>query len=346
MLYSTGPLVGIAANLIWGILSDKLQMIKMLLVCILAGQFIMASIMFQSNSYALLVVLLAMYYFFQAPTNALTDSLTLRTISGSRQSFASFRMFGSLGFAFASILFGMYMKHIEWTVALCMTTIGLSLLVSLFLRDARGSMKKMELSGLRHIVFTRRFMLFMPLVLVVSVSHRLNDTFLALYMRSLGADQATIGWAWATSSLSEIPIFMLLGKHGHKFKELPLLIVCASMYGLRFALMSLVTDPFWIIPLQTMHSVSFGIFLVTVIRYIQLLVPDRFRASGQAMFAMTWSGLAGLISGSVGGMLFQYTGPHSVYIAASILGFVGMAGFGLLHMRTKNRGDELDTMQG
>lgn len=82
---------------------------------------------------------------------------------------------------------------------------------------------------------------------------------------------------------------------------------------------------------------SFGIFLFTVIRYIQRLVPDQFRASGQALFAVTWSGLAGLLSGLVGGWVFNTWGPHTVYSVSSVLAFIAMIGFIVLHMVLKDQ---------
>ncbi|WP_248924870.1 MFS transporter [Paenibacillus hamazuiensis] len=334
LLYSTGPLIGIFSNLFWGIVSDKWRTVKKLLIIVLAGQLLMSFIMFRSDHFLVLTVMATLFYFFQTPTNSLTDSLTLLTISGTKKSYASFRVFGSLGFAVAALVFGMYLKKTgaSQTATLYLGVVGITLLVSLMLRDARGSVKKLEFTGLLKVIARKRFVLFMLTVLVASVSTRFNDTFLALFMQRLGADPSLVGWSWMTSAVSEIPVFFFLAKYGHRYKELPLLVIAGLMFGLRFLLMGFVNDPLWIIPLQALHSLSFGIFLPTVIRCMQQFVPDQYRATGQALYAVIWSGVSGLISGSAGGWIFQQAGPHSVYFTGSVLGFVAMAGFWALHV--------------
>ncbi|MBP1154748.1 MULTISPECIES: MFS transporter [unclassified Paenibacillus] len=340
LLYSVGPMIGIVSNLFWGVMSDKWQTVKKILIVVLIGQFLTAAFIFRADAFGLLMVLMGLFFFFQSPMSSLNDSQILLTIKNTGKSYASIRVWGSIGFAVASLVFGMLLKEfgVDLTASLIVATIGCSLLLSFRLKDARQTgYKKPDFSGLVPIITSRSFLAFLLAVLVVSVAHRFNDGFLALYLQSLGADQTIVGWSWLASAVSEIPIFFWLSKHGHKYKELPLLVLCCFVYVARFFLMSIVDNPLWVIAIQSMHSISFGIFLFTVIRYIQNVVPDQFRASGQAVFAITWSGLAGLISGALGGWVFNSWGPHAMYTLASALAFVAMLGFLALHLRTRGR---------
>jgi PPP family 3-phenylpropionic acid transporter len=338
LLYSIGPMIGIVSNIFWGLISDKFHTVKKILTGILAGQFLMAMLVFQTTNFGLLMLLMALYFFFQSPTSSLNDSLTLLTISGQKKSYASFRVWGSIGFAFASLVFGMLLKErgTELTVFLCLGTIGISFLLSLLLSDGRRTThKKLELGSLVSVIRSNHFLLFLLVVMVASVAHRFNDGFLALFLQQLGADQTIVGWSWMVSALSEIPIFFLLSKYGHRYKEIPLLIISSFIYVLRFLLMSQVTNPLWVIAIQGMHSITFGIFYFTVIRYIQRIIPDEYRATGQAIFAVTWSGLAGLISGTLGGWLFRDWGPHLMYGVGAMLSALALIGFSTLHMLQK-----------
>ena len=107
----------------------------------------------------------------------------------------------------------------------------------------------------------------------------------------------------------------------------PLLMIASLFYAIRFFLVSLVEDPLWIIPLQMLHSCSSGIFLVTALRYIQQLIPDEFRATGQAVYAVVWSSLAGLASGIVGGWLFDAWGGAVMYRTAAAAAVLAALGF-------------------
>lgn len=339
LLYSIGPMLGIFSNLFWGFISDRARTVKKILICILSGQLLMAAIVSQTSQFSLLMVFMALFFFFQTPMSSLNDSLTLLTIRGTKKSYASFRVWGSIGFAAASIVFGMLLKKqgADMTVALCLGTISLTLLLSLFLRDAQSAnRKKIEFSGIVQIIGSRTFLLFLLTVVTVSVAHRFNDGFLALFLQKLGADQTVVGWSWMVSALSEIPMFFLLSKYGHRYKELPLLVVCSLLYVVRFTLMSLVDNPLWVIAIQALHSVTFGIFMFTVIRYIQRVVPDEYRSTGQAIYAVTWSGVAGLLSGTLGGWLFHSGGPHLMYTVGALLSFLAAIGFLLLHAFAKD----------
>ncbi|NOU97962.1 MFS transporter [Paenibacillus sp. LMG 31456] len=335
LLYSIGPMISIFSNLFWGFMSDKFHTVKKILIGILACQLIMAFFVSQSFHFGILMMLMAVFFFFQSPTSSLTDSLTLLTIRGTKKSYASFRLWGSIGFAVASLVFGMWLKENgpNYTLLLCLGTISISLILSLFLTDVRStSFNKPEFRVLAKIIGSKRFLWFLLSVMIVSIAHRFNDGFLGLFLHQLGADPSLVGWAWLVSASSEIPAFILLSKYGHRFKELPLLVVCSTVYVIRFILMSLIDNPLLVIAVQALHSISFGIFMFTVIRYIQRIVPDEYRATGQAIYAVTWSGMAGLLSGVLGGWIFNLAGPHVMYGVGAILAFVGMISFLLLHL--------------
>lgn len=335
LIYSIGPLIGIASNIVWGVVSDKYRTVKKVLVFILFGQLIAAIFIFQAEAFASLILLMAVFFFFQTPVTSLNDSLTLLTVKGTNRSYASFRVWGSIGFAVGAALFGMLLHRIgiENTSWLTLATITCSIVLALLLFDAKdASVSRPDFSALIPIITSKRFLAFLAAVMTVSIAHRMNDNFLALFLQSIGADERLIGWSWMISACSEIPIFFLLSKYGHKFKELPLLAVSCFVYTLRFLLMTFTNEPIWALTIQMMHSISFGIFLFTVIRYIQRVIPDRYRATGQAVFAVTWSGLAGLLSGVLGGWLFNRIGPHAVYAAGSILAAAAMFGFLALNL--------------
>ncbi|WP_281890967.1 MFS transporter [Paenibacillus sp. YYML68] len=341
LIFSIGPMIGIVSNLFWGFMSDKYRTVKKIIILIVFGQLLVSAFLFQVDSFALLMITMSFLFFFQQPIISLNDSLTLLTISGTKKSYASFRVWGSIGFAAAALGFGMLLRSLgtDWTLWLAVGSLSVTLLLALLIKDARDAkVTKPDFSGLLPLVTAKPFLAFLVMILIVSMSHRMNDSFLALYMQHLGANPTLIGWAWMVSALSEIPIFFLLSKYGHRFKELPLLAVSSLVYALRFLLMSQAHDPMWIVVIQALHSFSFGIFLFTGIRYIQGAIPDQYRASGQAVFAITWSGLAGLLSGVTGGWIFNELSPQLMYETASLLAFSAMVGFIGLHYRNTRSG--------
>lgn len=339
-IYSIGPFIGIVANLFWGFASDKLQTIRKMILVMLCGQLLTTIVLMQIDTIVWIYIAMTIYNFFHTPINGLNDSLTLLSIRRSGKSYASFRIWGSLGFAFSSVVFGslLHAVGVEHTILFTVGTISASLLLAFFLKDrvggGRGSVK---FSGFFSVVRQPSLLLFLALIFTMSFAHRTNDGFLALTMREMGASDTIIGWAWTASSLSEVPMFFWLSKNGHRFKELPLLMIASFFYAVRFFLVSIVSDPLWIIPLQLMHSVTFGIFLVTALRYIQQLIPDEFRATGQAIYNIVWSCLAGLTSGIIGGWVFDTWGAPTMYRIAAASGLLACFGFLLTHHLQRRR---------
>jgi len=337
LIYSIGPTISILSNLFWGYISDKYHTMKKTIVAVLIGQLALALILFQMDTYLLIFIAMIGFYFFQTPLISLNDSQLLLHTAKKGVSYASYRVWGSIGFASSALIFGILLQsqknHPGLIALLTVCTILFSFLISLLLKDSRGSMKKMDFSGILQILFSRKLIIFLALILVLATAHRANDAFLSLYLHELGASQSLIGYSWTVSAMSEIPVFVLLSRYGNRFKELPLLALASFAYVVRYLLMSVTLEPQYIILIQTMHSVTFGIFLFTALRYITQIVPDQYRATGQAIFTVVWSGLAGLISSLLGGLVFDRWGGHTLYIFAGSVALISGVGFLIAHYK-------------
>lgn len=337
-VYSIGPMLSIFSNLLAGIASDKTQNLKLVLNLIFIGQILALALLLPQREFTVIAVVMGIFYFFQTPVNTMMDSLSLLAAERMNRSFASIRMFGSLGYAVCAVLFGLVLKSIgsELTLWLGLITVCCSLTLSLALGNFQSSLKKFEFGGLIAIARKKETFVFFILVGLVSVAHRINEGFLAVAMRELGASDSLIGTAWLASAASEIPIFFLLAKYGHRFRELPLLAVASLFYMIRMGLLGFIDRPWLFVLVQLMHSVTFGIYYITALRYLQSIVPDEYRASGQALFAVVWTGISGLAAGTIGGWIYDAFGLSPVFKTAAIFALAAAVGFLAVHFR---RGD-------
>jgi PPP family 3-phenylpropionic acid transporter len=337
-IYSIGPMLSIFSNLLAGIASDKTQNLKLVLNLIFIGQILALALLLPQREFTVIAVVMGIFYFFQTPVNTMMDSLSLLAAERMNRSFASIRMFGSLGYAVCAVLFGLVLKSIgsELTLWLGLITVCCSLALSLALGNFQSSLKKFEFGGLIAIARKKETFVFFILVGLVSVAHRINEGFLAVAMRELGASDSLIGTAWLASAASEIPIFFLLAKYGHRFRELPLLAVASLFYMIRMGLLGFIDRPWLFVLVQLMHSVTFGIYYITALRYLQSIVPDEYRASGQALFAVVWTGISGLAAGTIGGWIYDAFGLSPVFKTAAMFALAAAVGFLAVHFR---RGD-------
>lgn len=315
-IYALGPLIGIFANLFWGAVSDRYQMIKRLILSLISAMLLIVIALNFVSGYSVVLGMLAILFFCQTAVVPLSDSLTLLTIQPLGHSYSNYRIYGSLGFAFSALVMnrlldGIGFDHTLWVFA---SVLAVAFLTATQLTERVGQQERPSLRDFASILKNRTLICILLCLFVIGVANRANDNFIALYLKDLGL-QSHIGLALMCSALSEIPTFLFLGKYGHRFREVHLLALAAFFYCMRYLIIATSPTLPWIIVAQLMHSVTFGIAFITAIRYVAELVPAKYRASGQALFAITFSGTSGIVSGVVGGWVYATYSGHLLYIA-------------------------------
>ncbi|MDU2239055.1 MAG: MFS transporter [Paenibacillus sp.] len=330
LLYALGPMISLVSNLLWSLASDRYQTIKKILLILLVGQIALTFILSASTTFSIIMAVITVFYFFFYPVFPLSDTIVISTAKQHGIHFISIRLFGSFGYAFFALLIGYVLARIgsSNTMWVSIAIAGLALAFILFVKDQPTSVAKMDLSGIWAILRQKELLWFFGCVFCLAIGMRMNEAFISISLKELGAGENLIGWAMLASSLSEIPVFIYLSFHGEKFKELPLLLLASLLFAVRFLLMGLTESAYGILAIQAMHGVTFGIFYVTAIRMLTRLIPDEFRATGMALYTIVWSSLAGLLSGTFGGVMFEQLGRQPFYLTAmgaALVAFIGFA---------------------
>ncbi|USB32243.1 MFS transporter [Paenibacillus sp. YPG26] len=328
-LYAIGPMISLFSNLLWSMISDRYRTIKKVLILLLIGQLAFSILLSVSGSFLGILIVIMMFYFFYYPIYPLADTMAITTAKEYGKSFTVIRIFGSLGFATFAIVIGYVLTALgtSWTIRISILLTLIALFLTFFIRDQSSPVNKMEASGLWTILRQKELLWFFGCVFCLAIGHRMNDAFLTIAMKEMGASDNLVGWGVLASSLSEIPIFFLLSIYGDRLKELPLILFACLMFALRFLLMGLTDSAYSVIAIQTLHSVTFGIFFVTAVRYLTRLIPDHYRATGLALFTVMWSSASGLISGTFGGVIYEHFGRTEFYLVAMTFSLVAFLGF-------------------
>ncbi|MEK3714238.1 MFS transporter [Paenibacillus sp. FSL R7-0333] len=340
LLYSVGPLISILSNLFWSMMSDRLGTVRKIMALLLGGQLITAIILARATDFSSVMLILSFFYFFYYPVFPLADTMAIKIAQRHGRNFIAIRVFGSLGYSFFALTIGYVLRTLgpQYSVAICIVIVVTALLITIGLKDVKRteaaplSIDKestdlpLKGAGLREILLQKEVLWFFSSVFLLAIGYRMNEAFLTISLKGMNAGDEVVGWALLASALSEIPIFFLLSRYGDKFKELPLLAFASLMFTLRFLFMSLAQEPGTVVAIQAMHSISFGIYYVTAVRYITRIIPDHLRATGMALFTVVWSSGAGLLSGTFGGLIYQDAGRIVFYLVAtgfSVLAFIG-----------------------
>lgn len=343
-LMAISPFISLLAHPFWRYLSDRGQNIRIILLIMLTGLLITGHLVFKADTYQMLYVSMLMLFFFQSPLLAQSNSLTLGYIEESRQKFGAYRLWGSMGWTFVALTAGPIIDSVGQN--------GISLLFSITLMLAMGSallLPPITLTTntpwissreIRRTLQNKHFLAFVLCGTLVAIPNAINGIFMPLFISDLGGSRFQVGGAVFLSTIFEVLAFVLLNRYLKR--KITVLMGCLTLVSLLFALrwnlMAEATDPVQIILIQILHAITFGGFFYVGTRLTALFLPRPLRSAGQAVYAFALSGVSGVISGFLGGWVFQNFGPVIMYKMGVALAIIGALGFGLLWQHIRKNG--------
>lgn len=335
-LMALGPFISLFANPFWTFWSDRMHNTKRNLLMMMAGTLLMTQFVFHADTFTTIYVAMMLFFFFQSPMFAQSNTLILGYIPDNPHRFASFRMWGSIGWAVIAVCAGLALDQIGISrlsflfTGILILAIGAVLLLPPLRRTSETP--PIRLQGFVQFATNRYFVAFILLGIVVSIPTVMNSTFMSLYITELGGSKTVVGLAVFLSSFLEIGVLMLFNRYMKR--KISTLVGCLSLvsllFALRWQLMANATHPMEIAIIQILHCITFGGFFFVGTQVVRLLVPAPFRASAQAVYTLTWSGVSGMVGSIAGGWLFQNFGGAAMYKIGLMLALIGAAGFGIM----------------
>lgn len=331
---AVGPLASIFAQPFWGYLSDKHKTVKVMIQICLVGLLISSILFFQMNTLLAIILMGAVFYFFTSPIGALGDSLAQRRSEDLGISFGTIRMWGSIGFATSSLIIGEVLtrvgiQYMIWPYLLFGTV---ALIVSTRLVDVKVDSDPIKIKDVRKIFQNKSFVYFLVLMLFLTITHRASDSYIGLYIVELGGSERFVGISWFVGVLSEAAVFAFAGLWFRKLHPFVFVIIAGALYSIRWFLYSAMTDPIYIIFLQVLHGLTFGIFYLAAFSYISRLIPKLLQSTGHLIFFATFFGVSGIVGSLVGGAVIDVASGSTLYFIMGITATVGTILLALHHV--------------
>src|SRR5699024_11161455 len=136
------------------------------------------------------------------------------------------------------------------------------------------------------------FCYFLLLMVFISITHRASDSYIGLYIMELGGSERFVGMGGFVGVLSEAVVFVLAGLWFRKLHPFIFVIIAGALYSTRWLLYSVATGATYIIFLQVLHGLTFGVFYVAAFSYISRLIPNRLQSTGHLIFFATFFGVS------------------------------------------------------
>ncbi|WP_138227910.1 MULTISPECIES: MFS transporter [Paenibacillus] len=343
-LMAIAPFVSILANPFWGYRGDRASSLKRVLLFMMAGALISVQFVFQANTYVFIYISMIFFYFFQIPIFSQSNTLILNYIDGTPLKFGAFRLWGSLGWALTAVAVGPVIERLG-TGRISFVFSAMLIISALFiwvLPDIQKNAHTATVSfkGVTRLFLNPYFTGFILLGILVSIPSTANNTFMSLYILELGGSTETVGLALFLSSVFEVAVFLLFDRFLKR--KISVLVACLAvvslLFSLRWLLMAEASSPLEVAFIQLLHCITFGGYFYVGTQLTMLFVPRPFRATGQALYTLSWSGISGVIGGIAGGWIFQSFGAQTMYRTGMMLALIGALGFAWMWFLLRTQG--------
>lgn len=260
----------------------------------------------------------------QGPQTAMTDALTLAQLGPLRLTeYGSFRVWASIGWGVGAVAFGAVFAALGLDAMLPVAAIGIAV-VAVFVsrlpsgrpppRQARAG----RFGSVGDAFRARRMPPFLLGVLLLATSTHAAWDFVPLRIAAGGGGPFLVGISSGVSAFVEIPFMRSTTSLAQRIGLRRVFALGAVVYVAASVAWALVSDAVAVTAIRIAIGVGFGLVYPTLVVITGRLVPDRVRNSGQALMSICSFGLAPVIGGAIGGVVYQHVGPSWLFAGSAV----------------------------
>lgn len=326
IMMAFGTLLAILFQPLWGILVDRYQRTRLVLMLTL---IVPGTIVYLYNVKWLVIIVLvySLYTIFQSTQTPIADAYAVNAASAAGTSFGTIRLFGSIGTALGGYFGGLYLNWMGvtelWIPFLLFNLLALILVMTIPVNVQRRAQHVTFTSGIRQLLGNRVFLLFLAGCFLVNQTLTAFNSFFVLTFQMAGGSFAWSGIALMIASITSVPAMLVAARVLKKYGYEKTLMLASVVYMLRWAIQWLIPVPGVMIGVQTLHGMSFGFFYIAAVEYVASITGKELQATGQSLFNMVFVGLGGIAGNLLNGYLLETGGPGLMYFSCTVSAALG-----------------------
>jgi len=312
------PICNLGVPLLWGWIADRTHRHDRVLRVAAFGSALGVALLARATTFRAALPAYALFAVFNVGVGPVVDTLAVAS-SPQGRGYGRVRLWGSFGFLVAAALGGLVLaargsRPADPLVPLMMLG-GLCAAGAMSFairRNPQAHRPKPHLADMAALWRDRRFRLLLLIAGLHWMALAPYNVFFGLLLRNRHLSPAVGGAAFAVGVIAEGAVMYWFSNLRRAFRLETLLCVAFAATVLRWALVSWVGSAFWMVALQALHGLTFGLFWITGISLLNEIVPASVRATGQALYLAAMLGLGSLIGYRATGLildLFHDVGP-------------------------------------
>lgn len=319
-IFGVAEAVGLMSPFLWGWVCDHSRRRRAWLAALILGAALCFALMGWARSVPLAMLVAAGFAFFYRPIIPLTDGLVVRYLHEHGGDYGRPRAAGSIAFIVCVLLFewvvGLGHSQTVWPIILCMAALSVFHLASVpFLPlTAREQAERAERGRARRhfrwsALLTGQFLALMAVGFLQRFAMMGYYNFFTLFVKdTFGFEKP--GLLWALGPLSEFPVIFFSGWLMARLGVRNLFALGVLGAAVRLAGFAVAPAIWVVVPLQLLHSLTFGAYHTASVEYVRRLVPPDMKQTAMSVFVAGSLGTGTVAGSAVGGWLIRYHGGY------------------------------------
>ncbi len=329
----------------WGIASDSLKANKRVLQFAVIGTMVFSLMFLTTSNLIIIIVLMVFLASFMNPIRPLYDNLLFGFLGDQENKYGRFRLWGSLGYSIIVPILGFFFENtnVSNTFYILSALLFLTLLISMKLpeneiqKSIDNDNDQGRFANIGLLFKNKLFVAFLIYVFFMQITMNGNLTYFPLYVLEYGGKEGLFGLTKMVGSISEILILLFSDKILDRFNIKHIFAVSSSAFVIRWILLGLYPIRIIFLSSQILHSLSFGLFYVTCVNFINKVTKDEIKATAQNVFTSVYIGLGSIVGNMVGGVIFDKLGGDIMYLTWAALAFTAGLGYYIFLSKTEKR---------
>ncbi len=301
---------------IWGYIADKKGIRPTLRIAV----FITAILLMGLGNildFWWLIAYIFILTLFHHPLAPLIDALAVQfSQTNSRYYYGNLRLWGSFGWAVASVIGGFLFMAVSLKMVFPITSI-LFFATILFLRTPKKSSTILYKPHFERIKFKEirnntALLIFLVIIFFYGIASSPVNAYMNLYFSELGADNSVIGIAYTIQSLSELPFFIIGNRLLKRFGSRLVIIISMFVMVVRLLVYALVPSIPVALGICALQGITLSFLLVGVVDYLHNQLPKSRHATAQSLLWGLYFGLGHTVGNLLIGVIKDMKGMVGV----------------------------------
>jgi len=323
------PLVGLVAQPLWGQVADRTGARSGVLACLVVATGCANLVVWRASGFVELLLATGVLAAFGSAVMPVALSVSLAVLQhDGRHAFGIARAIGTFGYLVAVVAFPLMLRAtagdapgpggaspmLGWmfpAIALLASSSGV---FAWTLPREGGVAARAKQPGLRHLLGNAALVRLLAYAFSAYLFLNGPIQLFPLFVRSLGGGLDALSRMWVLMLLLEIPLMAWVGGLRLRLGARGLLALRVVASGLRWAGSAFVQELDVAALLGVLHGVAVVGLGIGAAVYVEEVVPDELRSTGQGLLAAVGIGLGGILSNLVCGWLLDRVGAQATYL--------------------------------